>query len=87
MVKDVVRQARLEKKFDGFKFGLACRVHTHRDFVPAEDHHVWPKEWHGPNTKENLIRVCSNGLIQIRPLTLFLITYGTGLDLRCGDTR
>jgi hypothetical protein len=76
MVKDVVRQARLEKKFDGFKFGLACRVHTHRDFVPAEDHHVWPKEWHGPNTKENLIRVCSNGHGEIHYYLSLLLASG-----------
>jgi hypothetical protein len=73
---DVGLQARLEKKFKGFKYGLACSVHKHRDFVPAEDHHIWPKEWHGPDTKENLTRVCSNGHGEIHYYLNLLLATG-----------
>lgn len=76
MDADKALQARLNKKFLGFKFGLACRVHVHRDFVPAEDHHVWPKEWHGPDTKANLIRICSNGHGEIHYYLNLLLTTG-----------
>jgi hypothetical protein len=40
--------------------GLYCTVHTHENTIPQEDHHVWPKGYHGPNIQSNMIRICCN---------------------------
>ncbi len=40
--------------------GTDCGVHTHREWVPLEKHHVWPLGYGGPDTKENKISLCAN---------------------------
>lgn len=40
--------------------GTDCWAHTHREYVPLEEHHVWPVGTGGPNVKANRIRICSN---------------------------
>lgn len=42
------------------KRGHDCAVHHHREMVPQEDHHVWPKEFGGPTVPDNLKRICAN---------------------------
>lgn len=38
--------------------GFVC--HNHKHLVSYEMHHVWPKEYHGPNVKSNLVKICPN---------------------------
>jgi hypothetical protein len=38
--------------------GFVCHVHT--EWVSYEIHHVWPREYHGPDTKANKIKICPN---------------------------
>jgi hypothetical protein len=40
--------------------GSDCWAHRHRELVPIEVHHVWPKGEGGPDHKFNKVRVCSN---------------------------
>jgi 5-methylcytosine-specific restriction endonuclease McrA len=40
--------------------GRDCWAHHHRDDVPLELHHVWPRGEGGPDTKANRVSVCSN---------------------------
>jgi HNH endonuclease len=40
--------------------GLDCAAHRHRELVPLERHHVWPKGEGGPDTPDNLVTLCSN---------------------------
>jgi hypothetical protein len=48
--------------FDVYRMpmGLTCVVHTHRSWVPVEQHHVWPVGMGGPNVASNKISVCAN---------------------------
>lgn len=46
---------------DSRVMGFQCAVHRHRDLVPIERHHVWPLGEGGPDTKDNIVVVCSNG--------------------------
>lgn len=38
--------------------GFQC--HVHREWVSFDWHHVHPTQYHGPDTQENLIKVCPN---------------------------
>ena len=38
--------------------GFVCHAHTTK--VSYEIHHVWPQEYHGPNSKSNLVKICCN---------------------------
>lgn len=42
--------------------GLFCRGGCHAPGRPVsyEVHHVWPQEYHGPSTPDNLVRICCN---------------------------
>lgn len=40
--------------------GRACAVHTHREDVPLEVHHIWPVGDGGPDTKANRVTICAN---------------------------
>jgi hypothetical protein len=40
--------------------GITCACHTHRELVPQEVHHIWPKGMGGPDTAANKVRICSN---------------------------
>lgn len=40
--------------------GRDCWAHRHRDDVPLELHHVWPKGVGGPDAKANRVLICSN---------------------------
>ena len=51
----------------------ACQVHKHRDEVPLDSHHVWPKAYGGPTTPDNLIWVCPNGHRDIHAYMRLLI--------------
>jgi hypothetical protein len=46
---------------DFMPMGTECAVHAHREWVPLEWHHIWPKGMGGPDVAENRIRVCANG--------------------------
>lgn len=46
--------------------GFKC--HTHRSMVSFEVHHIWPREYHGPDTKENKIKICPNAHSDIHHL-------------------
>lgn len=43
------------------KRGTGCSLHRHMSKVPLHDHHIQPKEYGGPTTPENMIRICANG--------------------------
>lgn len=38
--------------------GFVC--HAHHDMVSYEMHHIWPTCYHGPDTKENKVKICPN---------------------------
>jgi hypothetical protein len=64
----------------GVRMGDTCVLHVHEEWVPMEDHHVWPLGMGGPNAKDNLIRVCANGHYSIHAYFDHLITYGAGVS-------
>lgn len=75
--KVVTLQEKLQKKFDGFKFNEDdCKVHDHNSYVPLEDHHIHPQGWHGPDSEENLIRLCSNGHGEVHYYLALLLATG-----------
>jgi hypothetical protein len=56
--------------------GTECGVHRHRELVPLERHHVWPKGLGGPDTKENIVQVCDNAHGSIHSLLDYYIDFG-----------
>ena len=42
--------------------GFYCKgdCHRHGAWISYEVHHVWPQEYHGPSTPDNLVRICCN---------------------------
>jgi hypothetical protein len=40
--------------------GTDCWAHRHRELVPLEVHHIWPKGDRGPDVAANRISICSN---------------------------
>lgn len=38
--------------------GFLC--HAHRGYVSYEIHHIWPREYHGPDVPDNKIKICPN---------------------------
>jgi hypothetical protein len=55
----------------------ACTVHRHREGVPIEVHHVWPKGMGGPNVAANRVKLCSNGHGEVHEY-LALLVAGDG---------
>jgi hypothetical protein len=60
----------------GVRMGTTCALHAHREWVPMEDHHVWPKGMGGPDIAANKIRVCANAHYTIHAYFDLLIRYG-----------
>lgn len=40
--------------------GVDCACHHHREWVPLEIHHVWPKGDGGPDVPTNKVTICEN---------------------------
>ena len=59
--------------------GFAC--HAHPSLVSYEIHHVWPREYHGPDTKANKVKICCNAHSDIHYL-LQRMLGGKPYDLR-----
>jgi len=59
--------------------GFVCHSHTTK--VSYEIHHVWPKEYHGPDTKANKVKICCNAHSDIHYL-LERMLGGKLYDLR-----
>jgi hypothetical protein len=59
--------------------GFVCHAHT--SLVSYEIHHIWPQEYHGPNVKANLVKICPNAHSDIHHL-LHLMLTGRPYDLR-----
>ena len=38
--------------------GFQC--HSHESLVSYEIHHVWPREYHGPDIASNRVKICCN---------------------------
>jgi hypothetical protein len=55
--------------------GVTCAVHVHREWVPIEAHHIWPKGMGGPDTAANKISVCANGHYSIHEVIRRLIAH------------
>lgn len=53
--------------------GTTCAVHTHREWVPIEVHHIWPKGMGGPDTADNKVKVCANAHYSIHEVIRRLI--------------
>lgn len=53
-----------------------CAVHEHREWVPVNQHHVWPVGLGGPDTPGNRIQVCANGHYAIHEFMRQLILHG-----------
>ena len=54
-----------------------CSVHRHREGVPIEVHHVWPKGLGGPNVAANRVPLCANGHGEVHEY-LALLVKGEG---------
>lgn len=61
--------------------GRECACHKHDQLIPQEVHHVWPQEYHGPSTPDNLIRICCNAHSDIHYLMNAMLK-GKPYDLR-----
>ena len=61
--------------------GTECAVHVHRSMVPQEVHHIWPRGYHGPDTPDNKIKICSNAHSDIHYMMEALLR-GKKIDLR-----
>lgn len=59
--------------------GRTCAAHAHRELVPMEDHHVWPRGEGGPDVPANIVRLCSNGHGQVHWLLSLLIKHNGDL--------
>lgn len=59
--------------------GLIC--HAHAALVSFERHHVWPLGYHGPDTPDNIVKVCCNAHSDIHHL-LERLLRGKPVDLR-----
>lgn len=57
--------------------GRACWAHRHRDDVPMELHHVWPKGNGGPDAKPNRVMLCSNAHSSTHDLLTKMLRAGT----------
>lgn len=55
--------------------GRLCLVHKHDEWVPLNDHHIWPVGMGGPNIAANKITVCTNGHYMIHEFLRLLIKY------------
>jgi hypothetical protein len=55
--------------------GMTCAVHKHTEWVPLNDHHVFPQGMGGPNVKANKITVCTNGHYMIHEFIRYLIKH------------
>lgn len=40
--------------------GTDCAVHSHREWVPLNVHHIWPRGLGGPDTPDNKVSLCMN---------------------------
>lgn len=45
----------------GVQMSQACAVHTHDEWVPTNEHHVWPLGMGGPDAPANRVTLCMNG--------------------------
>lgn len=52
---------------------MVCACHKHREMVPMEVHHIWPKGMGGPDIPSNRIRICSNAHGSIHSYLALLI--------------
>lgn len=55
--------------------GFEC--HTHASLVSYEVHHVWPLEYHGPNTPANKAKICCNAHSDVHYLLHLMLTGKT----------
>lgn len=55
--------------------GNHCVVHGYHRPKPLRTvkHHIWPQEYGGPSTGENLVQVCDNGHYNIHAILTALI--------------
>lgn len=44
----------------GVRMGTGCQAHRHRELVPLEVHHIWPRGEGGPDQAWNRITLCDN---------------------------
>lgn len=59
-----------------------CAVHTHREYVPIEIHHIWPKGMGGPDIAANKIAICSNAHSAVHEYMRLLTRYAGAPPLR-----
>lgn len=57
------------------KTSFQCAVHRHTEWVPENEHHIWPQGMGGPNTASNKITVCTNGHYMIHEFMRQLIIH------------
>lgn len=57
--------------------GRTCAVHRHRDDVPLEVHHIWPRGRGGADVAINRVTVCANGHSAIHELLTRIERAGT----------
>lgn len=57
--------------------GRTCWAHHHREQVPLEVHHVWPKGAGGPDVAANKVTICANAHSSCHDLLLKMLKAGT----------
>ena len=60
----------------GVRMGTECAAHRHSEWVPLEDHHIWPKGMGGPDVRSNIVRLCGNAHGAVHAYIDHLIRYG-----------
>lgn len=57
--------------------GRTCFAHHHREQVPLEVHHIWPKGAGGPDVAANKVTICANAHSSTHDLLLKMLKAGT----------
>jgi hypothetical protein len=57
--------------------GGRCWAHTHREWVPENEHHVWPTGHGGPNIAGNRVWLCANAHGAVHLLMDKMLAAGT----------
>lgn len=64
----------------GVQMGHLCAVHTHEEWVPVNEHHVWPLGMGGPDSPANRVSLCMNAHGAVHSYLDLLVRFGADFD-------
>lgn len=65
-----------EEQARGVKLGHTCAVHVHDEWVPQNEHHIWPLGMGGPDQASNKVTLCMNGHGAVHAYLDLLVRHG-----------